>query len=560
MSADAESFDRFAQSWRAYALIALIALASALFGAGAVPVMDRDEARFAQASRQMVETGDYVRIRVQDEERSKKPVGIHWLQAASVHVFEPITHRLNEIWPYRVPSALGVLMAALATLWAGTRLIGARAAFWGAALFASGVLLGFEGMTAKTDAALCGFTALALAAAAHLYMGAPRLRLLALVFWAAMGMTILIKGPIGPLVVLLTLIPLALWERRWRWMKPLTWWPGPLLMLLIVLPWMIAIYFATDGRFFAEAIGHDLGGKITGGSEGHSGLPGYHTLLLPLLIFPATFALPFAARLAWQTLRAPRADEALRGLRFVLAWALPSFIMFELTPNKLPHYPLPAYPAIALLCGAALAVALENGRRVTKWIGVALAALAGLAFVALITQAAPFVDTGARPLVLGLEITAVLAVIAMLIVFAFATKPSWRVAAGVICALLLSFSVRQLLLPLAHGVQPTAQTAAALQHAGLADRPLWVIGYRETSIVFSTRTDAHLTTAEDAGQHASPGDAVVVDQEEFSVLQGALNSRDLAFAPSGEPVRARNLGNGDRVALSIGTVQLAARN
>src|SRR6185312_2660649 len=157
----------------------------------------------------------------------KKPVGIHWLQAASVQVFEPITHRLNAIWPYRVPSALGVLMAALATLWAGTRLIGARAAFWGAALFASGVLLGFEGMTAKTDAVLCGFTTLALAAAAHLYLGAERPRALALVFWAALGAAILIKGPIAPLIVALTLLPLGFWERRWRWMKPLLWWPGP---------------------------------------------------------------------------------------------------------------------------------------------------------------------------------------------------------------------------------------------------------------------------------------------------------------------------------------------
>ncbi len=560
MHADADSFDGFAQSWRAYALIALIALASALFGAGAVPVMDRDEARFAQATRQMVETGDYIRIRVQDEERSKKPVGIHWLQAASVQVFEPITHRLNEIWPYRVPSAFGVLMAALATLWAGTRLIGARAAFLGAALFAASVLLGFEGMTAKTDAVLCGFTALALAAAAHLSTGAPRPRLLALLFWAAMGVTILIKGPIGPLVALLTLISLALWERRWRWLKPLAWWPGPLLMLLIVLPWMIAIYFATDGRFFAEAIGHDLGGKITGGSEGHSGLPGYHTLLLPLLIFPATFALPFAVRLGWRALRAPRSDEALRGLRFVLAWALAGFIMFELTPNKLPHYPLPVYPGIALLCGAALAPALDAQGRAAKWIGVALAAFAGAAFVALIAQAAPFVDAGARLLVLALEIGAGIIVVAMLAVLAFAAKPSARVAAGVICALALSFSVRQLLLPLAHGVQPTAQTATALQHAGLANRPLWVIGYRETSMVFSTRTDAHLTNADDAGQHANPGDAIIVDQDDFSALQNGLNARDLAYAPAGEPVRARNIGNGDRVTLSVGTVQLAARN
>ena len=90
------------------------------------------------------------------------------------------------------------------------------------------------------------------------------------------------------------------------------------------------------------------------------------------MIFPATFALPFAVQLGWRTLRAPRADEALRGLRFVIAWALPSFIMFELTPNKLPHYPLPVYPAIALLCGAGIIAALDGGWRVAKWIGVAL--------------------------------------------------------------------------------------------------------------------------------------------------------------------------------------------
>ncbi|MBI3439197.1 MAG: glycosyltransferase family 39 protein [Proteobacteria bacterium] len=597
MSADAESFDRFACSWRGYALIALIALTSALFGAGVVPVMDRDEARFAQASRQMVESGDYVRIRIQDEERSKKPVGIHWLQAASVHVFEPITHRLNEIWMYRVPSALGVLMAALATLWAGARLIGPRAAFWGAALFASGLLLGFEGMTAKTDAALCGFTTLALAALAHLYMRSPsprgegagggaklavktpeqsaghisdagasphppllQERGLALTFWAALGAAILIKGPIAPLIVALTLFPLALWERRWRWMKPLAWWAGPVLMLLIVLPWMVAIYQATNGRFFAEAIGHDLGSKVSGGSEGHSGPPSYHLLLLSVLIFPATFALPFAARLTWQTLRAPRAEETLRGLRFLIAWLLPSFVMFELTPTKLPHYPLPLYPALALLCGAGLAAALDGKWRVAKWIGVALSALVGVAAVALITQAAPLVDPATQGLVTSLAIAGALAVVAMLAMFAFASKVSMRVAAGVVCALVLSFSVRQILLPLAHGAQPTAQAAAALEAAGLTSRPLWVVGYRETSIVFSTRTDAHLTRGDDAGQRAARGDAVIVEQGDLVALQAALNARDLTFAASTAHVRARNIGNGDRVTLNVGTIQPAARN
>jgi 4-amino-4-deoxy-L-arabinose transferase-like glycosyltransferase len=556
---DADAFDRFAQSWRAYALIALIALASALFGAGVVPVMDRDEARFAQASRQMVESGDYVRINVQGEARSKKPVGIHWLQAAAVHVFEPIAGRVNAIWMYRVPSALGVLMAALATLWAGTRLIGPRAAFWGAMLFASGLLLGFEGMTAKTDAALCGFTTLALAALAHLYMGAQRPRLLALVFWAALGAAILIKGPIAPLIVALTILPLAFWERRWRWLKPLGWWAGPLLMLLIVLPWMIAIYADTHGRFFAEAIGHDLGSKVSGGSEGHSGPPGYHLLLLPILIFPATFALPFAVQLIWKTLRAPRAEETLRGLRFLVMWALPSFVMFELTPTKLPHYTLPLYPALALLCGAGLAAALENKWRVSKWIGIALAVLVAAGIVALIPSGLQFVDASARGVVIALTVVVAIAAAIALAIFAAVRSPLVHVSAAAICALIAAFTVRQILLPLAHGVQPTAQAVAVLDRAGLSTRPLWVVGYRETSIVFATRTDAHLAEANDAGQHASAGDAIIVEQRDVAAFINALNSRDLSFALR-ERVDGRNIGNGQRVNFEIGSVQLAARN
>jgi 4-amino-4-deoxy-L-arabinose transferase-like glycosyltransferase len=380
------------------------------------------------------------------------------------------------------------------------------------------------------------------------------------VFWAALGAAILIKGPIAPLIVALTFVSLGLWEGRWRWMKPLVWWAGPLIMLLIVLPWMLAIYQATGGRFFAEAIGHDLGAKVSGGSEGHSGPPGYHLLLLSLLIFPATFALPFAVRLGWKTLRAPRTEETLRGLRFLIAWAAPSFVMFELAPTKLPHYPLPLYPAFALLCGAGLAQALDGGWRVTKWIGVALAALAGLALVALIGQGAPLVDAGARSLVTAMAILAAIAVGAALAVFAFVERPMARVAAGIVCALLLAFSVRQILLPLAHGVQPTEQAVAALDRAGLADRPLWVVGYRETSIVFSTRTDAHLESADAAGQHANPGDAIIVEHRDLAALIAALNARDLSFAPSGEDVHARNIGNGERVDLQIGAVQLAARN
>src|SRR5690606_19973187 len=121
-------FDQFAHGWRGYLLIALIALASAAFGATRMQVMDADEARFAQASRQMVESGDFIRIQIQDEERNNKPVGVHWLQAAAVNFLKPLEGgSTNEIWMYRLPSALGLMLAALATLWGGVVLVGRRA-------------------------------------------------------------------------------------------------------------------------------------------------------------------------------------------------------------------------------------------------------------------------------------------------------------------------------------------------------------------------------------------------------------------------------------------------
>ncbi|MEZ5970658.1 MAG: glycosyltransferase family 39 protein [Hyphomonadaceae bacterium] len=315
-------FDQFARGWRGYVLIALIALTSGFMGAMRVPVTDIDEARFAQATRQMVESDDYVRIHFQDTERNRKPIGIYWLQAASVNAMHPFIERLNTIWPYRIPSTLGLMLASIATLWAGTALFGPRIGFVGAAIFAVGFLAGVEGMIAKTDAAMTGFTALAFAALAQLRVGTTRPRIIALLFWAAIGCGILIKGPLPPAAAALALVVLALWERRAAWMKPLAFWTGPVLALAITLPWLIAIGIATDGRFYADLLANEIGPKlVAGGDHRHGGIPGYYFLLLPLLIFPATYALPAAARLSWSAIRAPRNDEASSAFRFLIAWA-----------------------------------------------------------------------------------------------------------------------------------------------------------------------------------------------------------------------------------------------
>src|SRR5215831_7302463 len=132
---------------RAVAVLLLVSLLGFLPGFFSIPPMDRDEARFAQATRQMVESGDYIDIRFQDEVRYKKPVGIYWLQAAVVKTAE----------------ALGF--------------VSRRAAVLAALMMASCVLLGVERLIAKTDAILLLTTVAAMGAMARAYLRQERERL-----------------------------------------------------------------------------------------------------------------------------------------------------------------------------------------------------------------------------------------------------------------------------------------------------------------------------------------------------------------------------------------------
>ena len=112
--------DRLINTERARLFIALLALVASLAGVFTLPVLDRDEARFAQASAQMAETGDIIDIRFQDQPRHKKPIGIYWMQSLTVAVTTGPAAR--EIWTYRLPSVLGAMLAALSAFWIGRRL------------------------------------------------------------------------------------------------------------------------------------------------------------------------------------------------------------------------------------------------------------------------------------------------------------------------------------------------------------------------------------------------------------------------------------------------------
>src|SRR5580692_1076603 len=214
---------------RAAAILVFISLVLFLPGFFQIPPVDRDEAYFAQATKQMIETGNYVDIRYQDDVRYRKPVGIYWLQAAVVKTAElfRFPDARATIWLYRIPSLLGAVGAVLATYWCGLAFVSRRGAILAAIMMAASTLLGAEARLAKTDAVLLFTIVAAMGVLARAYLaprtpGGAKLGWGALaIFWTALAVGILIKGPVNLMVVGLTAATLSILDRSARWMLAL---------------------------------------------------------------------------------------------------------------------------------------------------------------------------------------------------------------------------------------------------------------------------------------------------------------------------------------------------
>ena len=283
--------DRLSTGWKAWIILFLLTFGAAAPGVFLLPALDRDESRFAQASKEMLEEDNYIVIQYQDELRNKKPAGIHWLQAASTAL--TTGPEAKQIWTYRVPSWLGAAFAALACFWAGIPLIGRRAAFLGAALFGASLLLTSEAHISKTDGVLVFLTTLGIGALGRLHLGTDKPGRMAFLVWLAVSASFLIKGPVTMMVVAFAGFGAFVWSRAAEgrggdWWRPLADWKGPALFVAMVLPWFLWIQAATDGAYIEGAVGKDLKDKFTGASEGHGGWFLYHLTHIPAWFFPAT--------------------------------------------------------------------------------------------------------------------------------------------------------------------------------------------------------------------------------------------------------------------------------
>ena len=323
-----------------YALLALVTI-TVFTGQHLVPPMDRDESRFAQASRQMLQTGDYVTIRFQDELRAKKPAGIYWLQSASAALLGD-----EDIASYRFVNLLALLFSIFMLYRIGLQLYAPAIALAASAAFASGFLVLAEAHLAKTDTVLMLVVLIQQWALMQIYLDRdqtkPKSSTHWVFFWTALAAGILVKGPIAPAIAILTITALIVWHRDAAWIRPLRLGRGLILIGIICLPWAILVSIATDGAFLDIAVTGDFLAKVQSGQESHGALPLTYLALVGVLLWPASILLPSA-------LLHIKAMLTQDSSRFLLAWLVPFWVVIEMIPTKLPHYPLPVVPAAVLI-------------------------------------------------------------------------------------------------------------------------------------------------------------------------------------------------------------------
>ncbi len=338
---DAPTSWRGGQLWAALMTLAVLA-GCLLFPNLSYPLMEPDEGRYAEISREMLAHGDGVIPTLNQRPYYDKPPLLYWLVAGSLRCFG------GSEWAARLTPALAALGAVLATFLCGNRTVGGRGAFLGAlaltltpAFIQCGRFLILDGLlTVLVAAALF---------AGHAAIAGSRLRW---PWWVASaaccGLGVLTKGPVA---LALVAPPLA----AYAWLNRLParptarhWAAYAALALGLAAPWYVA-FMCRDPRFaYHFFVEHHLHRFF--GEEYHGQPFWFYAPVLLVLCLPWSLLLLPRARSLFARPAAPRAPRP-RALGFYLLWAGWCVLFFSLSRGKLPPYVLPAAPALALLFG-----------------------------------------------------------------------------------------------------------------------------------------------------------------------------------------------------------------
>lgn len=526
-------------------------------GLASIPPLDRDESRFTQATKQMIETGDFIEIRFQEEARNKKPIGIYWMQAITAGWLTVEPH--NAIWAYRVPSVIAGILAVLFVFGLGRKLFDEEVGLISAGLLASSLLVIGESHIAKTDAVLLACVAAAQLLVAEFFVAArqgapqPRVRYSALL-GLAVGIGILVKGPMVLFFVGLTVIALSIWEGRWGWISTMRPMFGLGILILINVPWLVAIGLVTSGQYFTDSIGQDFFGKALTSQESHWGPPGYYLVSLLVGFWPGWLFL--APGIVYAIARSREG-----AVRFLIAWIVPAWIILELAPTKLPHYPLPIYPALALLCGAAVMAGVRESRSFLDNLPVKIGAVLWLMVTIALVGAALFYVPGAYgtgdSVFLWLLAIPVIGAAGIAVLFLLRGEGENASAAAIASGAVFAAVILAAVMPRLDQVMVSRRAGDLIARSGAVPKAVSIVGFHEPSIVFQVGTQIKLAqSASDAADHLTkePNAVALVEQRFDAEFHQRLTQQNYVAQKLGE-VKGLNYSNGKQVVLSLYRLQ-----
>ncbi len=522
--------------WSTFLLPAVLAFGVLLPGTFGVSLVDRDEGWYAQVSREMLASGDWLMPRYLGEPWLAKPPLLYWCVAASFRVFG-----LHE-WAGRLVSVLAMVGVVCLTVTLAREMYDRRVAVCAGVTFITAGLPAVVGKMLLTD----GLLLLGIMAATVLLWrmatrGPTVLR--AVGFWAAVGLAVLTKGPAVVLFVgafgvgLLVCMRFAggggdtrghatgqttLSGQSARWfVSPVLWLTLPA-AIVIAGPWYAYAARHAGGTLVSQFLGYEIVSRVAGTPHGHGGPPGYHLLVGLAGWLPWTVLVPGAVIEAW---RARRDDRA---ARLLLVWAGLPWLVLELIHSKLPHYVLPCYVPLAVLLGRMWANGLDRETtRFQRFVLGEWAAVPLLLGVLLVAAGVVWrTETWcAAPVAAGVPLLAGFAAVGWL-VWQARLRAAWVAAVGT--AWLFHFVLGLGVLPT---LEPYRLSRLVAQRVNAVSEPTTEVlacGYDEPSMFFYLERPARVMRVETLPEvlRPAPRPRVVIAREEALRQAGVVPASD----------------------------------
>lgn len=302
---------------------------------GGVPLFDLDEGAFAEATREMLLSGNFAATYLDGEPRYDKPIFSYWMQAISISLFG-----LNE-WAIRLPSAIAGSLWVYVGYRFAKQQFNPTTALYFAVMMSLVLWVMIIARAGTADAWLNLFITLTVINIWRYQQSPEKRHLLATYFWMALG--VLTKGPVAILVPLLTAVISFVIQKKHKLLltalfNPLGW----LVLIAVVSPWLIMVYQEQGVGFFYGFIFEHNVNRFSQTKEQHGGQWFYFVLLLPVILLPFSAACFSLIKRLKEIVKSPLEQ-------FLLIWFTVVFVLVSVSQTQLPHYVLYGITGLVLV-------------------------------------------------------------------------------------------------------------------------------------------------------------------------------------------------------------------